>query len=539
MRRRYQNFEKDHLRAGQGTWAALDRLFGLILRAERGVALAREYHGRHIAHQYAEEARKIIEEGIVSGRLQNDELGTLADLEALGMLEPLGPLLGFFEGRRVYMGQSSMHLSVQGLTGTGKFTTFCAPNLIHMAQTGCESSVYIDIKNAEANWLCGPGIEKITGRQMDRINPFGMHGKPSAKINPMDGIARAAAMNRAGVVDVVAGKMHVVFGERIASAGVNSWIPTAAKLLCETKALYDAHHDPRALTPGGMWDFSRFSHAEFKEYMAEATQSDACDGYIALNAKKLLDQYGREHTQQFDWVQEVIGEAWALYGRGSHLRAQREKTEVDFAEYKKEPRQAVLMWPDTLALSHATDFTMVLDHIIETIARAEGPVRTSIYCEEFASWPKCHNMLKFLRMYREMGIRLIFIAQDRGSYLAYKDVGGFEPFEENSWSLMWGVKNAAHRREIESRAGSKSVIVPNASASHGYQAEGQSEGGRETTTPILPASRIGQICEGQAILDIPGQKVFVIDRVNWWDMPDVAPFVVDKRRNPIPPWQPK
>jgi hypothetical protein len=41
-------------------------------------------------------------------------------------------------------------------------------------------------------------------------------------------------------------------------------------------------------------------------------------------------------------------------------------------------------------------------------------------------------------------------------------------------------------------------------------------------TPALPVSEINTIADGEAILHIPGQPLFVIDRKPWWEMPYLA-----------------
>lgn len=526
----------DHLRSAGAALSLFSKLLGALLSAGRSADAVRQYRGRIRAAKHAEKTRALIQAGAVSGMLQNARLGNRDDLKEMGYLDPdAGPFIAYSDDQPIHL-NSDKHVAVMGLSGTGKGVSVIMPAIVDLAKKQAGSMLIVDVKSAELSWTTAEGVEELQGQAADFINPWCMHGRPNMRVNFLQNLVDAAVLGLP-IVDELKAKMRSVFGDVDAKYAQNAWIWKTASLISEAVGGARAYHDPEALTPGHMWDFSKSTHAEFAELMLEASTLPECDGYIAMCARKLYDQYGREPIEQWDWVMEAMAEAWSLYGRGSVLREATSRTDVDFTSYKRQPRCAYLMTPDKFLASHAGYITAVTEYAIETMAHAPGPMRISVFADEWSSLPRMDNALKWLRMYRENGIRLWTFTQDRNGFNAYKNDGGYRPFEENSIRLLWGVSDPNHLQDLERRAGYRSVLVPNQSASIGMSSDGRNDGASEQITPVLPVSAIGQICEGRAILDVPGRAIFVVDRKPWWDIPEVARYVRDKRKNPPPAFE--
>jgi len=79
----------------------------------------------------AAEAERALEADLVSGKLENERLGTEEDLERLGLLDGPGFFLGTFNGRPVRL-SLDYHLTIMAMAGLGKTTSLSAPGIIRL-----------------------------------------------------------------------------------------------------------------------------------------------------------------------------------------------------------------------------------------------------------------------------------------------------------------------------------------------------------------------------------------------------------------------
>ena len=86
-------------------------------------------------------------------------------------------------------------------------------------------------------------------------------------------------------------------------------------------------------------------------------------------------------------------------------------------------------------------------------------------------------------------------------------------------------------RYLEQRAGKKTVLVATRSTSLGVRIPGGMHGASEMLTPVLPVSDIARIGPRQALIDIPGQPLFLVDRVPWWEQSEISHLIDDTRFN--------
>jgi hypothetical protein len=80
---------------------------------------------------------------------------------------------------------------------------------------------------------------------------------------------------------------------------------------------------------------------------------------------------------------------------------------------------------------------------------------------------------------------------------------------------MWGVEDAERAREIEARAGHRSVMVPGVSHNAGM-APGSGISAAEHVTPVLPVAEIARVRDGRQIIRMKGERLLVAERLPWW-----------------------
>ncbi|MCB1832633.1 MAG: type IV secretory system conjugative DNA transfer family protein, partial [Geminicoccaceae bacterium] len=424
------------------------------------------------------------------------------------------------------------HICVMGMAGLGKTTSISAPNIMHLLTGGSadcppESLIVLDWKNGELTRMAAAGTHELTGEPAIVYAPFADDN--AVGINVFDDIIRLAERGEP-IVDAARARLNSFYSEKIASAGQNSWIDRDALGLSLLVIAARAYLDPEAATLGGLWDFSQASLDDITGFMEVASeQSDLAGGFIAAGASGFLNRYGSDNQRELRWILQSMSETFSLFARGSRLRRATQTSTVDISALKKQPRAVFIQIPDRFIDTAASFVLGVLDYMIETLAHADGPVRVSIVAEEFSALPYSESILKWVRVYRSLGIRIITVVQDRSGFSRFKKQGGHQTFEQNSVKLYFGLSDADHLQHLERRAGKRSVLIPNRSTSLGLQVPGRSTGGTEMLTPVLPVSEIARIGAGKAILDMPGQPLFILERKPWWEQDDIAHRLRDTR----------
>lgn len=485
--------------------------------------------GRRRSFLEAEKSKELIESGDVSGKLQNSNLGTLDDAIRLGLIkkddEKLGGVyLGHFEGHPLFL-PNDHHLTVCGMAGSMKSLSIILPNLISLGLGG-ESTVYFNMKNDELYNPTHKGREIVDGKPTVHIDHFIENDPLPICINPLHDLIESVENGRM-IVDDCFEKVEMLFSH-CQHEGVNSWISDDAKKITHLLLIEWATNNSNRTYLGAFWEFSTFSHEQFGDELLKMNDSKAGGGFVAMQSRKIYDQYGKTHSDQFEWVMDSFQKAFKLYGLGSVLGDKTRFNHFDPAILAQELGTVSINFPSKYVVSHAQYAVIMSDYFIKRIAQAKNRKHRVAFClDEFGNIPKIPSMAQALRLYREidngLGIRIITVVQDREAFSKYLKEGGHKVFEENSVCLTWGV-SGQHAKEISDKAGFKSVAIATASHNAGVSADGGGQAMGEQVTPVLPVSDISQNFQGRGVLDLK-EKIFIIDRPPYWKIDFVKSYI--------------
>ncbi len=512
-------------RPRMGAGGLLQGLFTL----NRVYEMWRLNQGRRRSFIEAEKAKAQIEAGEVSGKLQDASLGTLEDAINLGLIRQEGDTLGgvylgHLEGHPLFMPKDH-HLTICGMAGSMKSISIVKPNIISLGLGG-ESTFFINMKDDELYKPTHKGRSRIDGVAVIHIDHFIENDPLPICINPLFDLIESAA-NGHMIVDDCFERVELLFAH-CQHEGANSWISDDAKKITHVLLIVWATDDPTCCYLGAFWDFSTLSHEDFGNELLAISESEAGNGFVAMQAAKIYDQYGREHSEQFEWVMDSFQKAFKLFGRGSVLRDKTQFNHYDPAELARTLSTVSINFPSKFCVSHAQYAVLISDYFIKRIAQSKVRNHRVTAClDEFGNIPRIPSMAQALRLYREisngLGIRIITVVQDREAFAKYKKEGGYKVFEENSVNLTWGV-SGSHAKEISDKAGYKSVSIATASHSAGVSADGGGQGMGEQVTPVLPVSEISQNFQGRAVLDLK-EKIFIVDRLPYWEIDFVKDYI--------------
>ena len=498
----------------------LDTMF----TASRIFDVLHTFQGRIKAERIAHENQSNIEQGVISGKLENARLGTYEDALEKGLIRPFsegGIYLGMLNGQPMVTNKD-WHITCVAMAGAGKTSSICIPNIITLGLGEKRESTFIFDVKGELHEATAHVRARLDGKPVVVIDDFGLTEQEGVSINFLDDLVAKAAQGKP-ISEDVASKLALQFGDP-KDHGSNAWIVESAIEWNTAYMCHTAELEPENCSPVGMADFSMLTQSEMSALFQILRQSPASDGLVREIAKNWLEEFS-EPREQFQWIRGQLQNAWSLYRSGAILRSKRSHTSFDITTASREVTTIYYRFPANKIRSHSRDAIALLDYLLEQLVEADGNVRTTIMADEFSNFPKALSMIVALRLYRSEGIRLFVFSQDENGFAKYKDDGGFALFKENSIGIYFGVDGRI-AKDLSEKAGNKSVLIATNSANAGITNTG-GLGSQETTTPVLPVSDIAQNFEGQAYIDMR-DRIYLVDRPAWWEIPEFKTLIEEK-----------
>lgn len=489
---------------GFSTFLNFTRSFAGDARAEEQMDYERRARQRALLIE-----REYIERE-ASGQLGDAKLGTLRDAAMAFLMNREGLFLGALQGKMLFLNSDGHHL-VYARAGGGKGITSVQPNLAHF--TG--SMFVIDVKDGELHYSSAEHREKTLGHQVVTLDPWGIRAPaPSIRVNPLRRLAEITARGR--LIDDEADEIALILlpkGQM--DQGDNAWVRKGARRLVAMRMKYLAYFRADELTLSELWRFVNCADDELHtafDAMIECGREDIAGAAAAMKAVCV------QAPKQFEAYRADCIDALAAFSPGSALARATEANEVDFGEMKHRPMTVYLSVPSAKIGVASSWIALILNHAIEQIAAETGPSPVRFLIDEFAQLPApIPAVMKALRLYRGRGMLLSMYCQGRFSPrdAGYSEAAIKEIEDQAACIQMWGVEDPSLIRDVELWSGNTSIVQVNPSHNGGSVAHG-SFGRSEQKRPVLQAEDIRRINDGWQIIKLPGQPLFVVQRVPYF-----------------------
>ncbi|MEL6243927.1 MAG: type IV secretory system conjugative DNA transfer family protein [Pseudomonadota bacterium] len=534
-----------------GAWRAGSLLVGGVMKLSDMIH-AKKMRAQQRAGHDDNEFR--IVNNVSTGRLGDARLFSPADAMAEDMVMPAGGEGGLYIG--YFMGAplrwpGDEHLFIMGAAGSFKSWSMTSVNVISTALGGrsadgasldAQSCFVLDLKG-EIYAATHEGHEAITGVKPARIAPFEPGGM---RVNLLGDLVRQAIAGSLSKEDCYERMMAFMPPDKL--EGRNGWIgEEAVRIFAAIMGYLASEPDRREQCHlAELADLSSLTITAFLKTCEAMAESSALEGWIAEEAGISLSKYAplpdgafaEQTLRQWGYAFETAKTVFQPYSKGGKLRAfvtvdstLDDPNIWDPADLKRRPSAAYLIFPPKYVRSHGAFAAVLVDYVICSIRDARGQVRTNLILDEIGNFARAMAIPDGLKLLRSYGIRIIAAVQDRLSLEEYKTVGGAKLFESQSVQLLWTVQ-PDHAREIENRAGYRTVVSPNYQTSLGVHGPSGTKSGGEVKVPVLSVHDCGLVGKHHAIFIAPGQNVGIFDRPIYSEIPWVAPFVKDIRKEP-------
>jgi type IV secretion system protein VirD4 len=416
-----------------------------------------------------------------SGALGDSRLADQDDINRAGLNDPRGLFLGAHKGSLLFWNSDESILTYLR-TGGGKGVSLIQPNLAHVSD---RSLIVVDVKNGELAFSSAAHRQNTLGHTCIFINPYGLHGLPNTRINPLQKLINTAASGLGfdGEAESIA---HILVPQP-KSEGDNAWVRKGAIELLSLRMEFLAKFDPENCTLSDLWRFINGNAEHFA--MAFSLMATCGDESIERRAMT-YDGMRDDAPKQWEAIRSEAASAVSIFEPTKSLGKATAAHDFDLTRLKHEKITIFFMLPVNRLDMAAPFGSLFVNLSIETLAATTGPVRTTFILDEFANFPKVTGILRSLRLHRSLGIQFWFFAQGRHSMTgkwARDEVKEFE--DQVGCTLLKSVWEPDLLKDISLWSGNRTILSRGVSHNGGTVETGASNMG-ETKRPVLQAEDI-------------------------------------------------
>lgn len=421
-------------------------------------------HRQTLEADYAEGSRRRaadterrIRDARASGRLGNGRLADTEDIKAAGLLKPNGLFLGGHKGSLLFYPGDAPLMSY-AMTGSGKGRDLILPNLAHVRG---RSLVVLDMKDGE-NAYASANYRATLGAGCVYLNPFNLLGFPNTRINPLHLLM--TIVKRGGMIDTEAdGIAHILLPST--PNDTNAWVRKGALRWLTLILEYLAHFDQERCTLSNLW---RFVNAGVEQMNVDFAMMRTC-GMEAMEHKAAsIHDTAMTAPKQFEAYKSAVIEALTVFEPGKAMALATDAHDFDVAALKHAAYTVFLMVLAEKSEVAALWMSLIVNYMIETIARERGPVATTFILDEFPQLPPAKSVMKALQVYRGKGIQPWIFSQGRFSMEEKWSANAVKEFEDQAAVMtMKYVRDPSLLRDVELWSGNKTVLMPGISHSGG------------------------------------------------------------------------
>jgi type IV secretion system protein VirD4 len=458
----------------------------------------------------AEEMQARMQNARPSGVFGQGRLATINDAMAANLFDPNGLFLGALDGRMMFFAGDG-HLLTYARTGAGKGRDLVLPNLAHIRN---RSVVAVDVKDAELAFASAAHRSGSLGQRCVFLNPFELLGLPNTRINPLQTLTDVIA--RGGMIDTEADEIAHILVPPDPHDRSSGWVRRGAIRLLALRMEYLAIFDPERCTLEGLWAFVNAGEEDF--HLSFSTMVTCGVEGIARRADALFATF-KDAPKQFEAYKAEAIEALAPFEPSKRLARATASNDFDFGRLKHEPHTVYLMAPSEKLAVVAPWVALILNAMIEAIAREAGPLRTTFLLDEFPQLPRAPAIMKALRLYRGKGIQLWFFAQGRYSMEERWSREAVKEFEDQVSILnTTGVEEPSVIADIERWSGNTTVLTRGVNHNGGV-VEAASANLSEGRRSVLQSEDIRAIGAGKQIIKVAGMPhLLVCDRLPYFSV---------------------
>ncbi|MCC5987228.1 MAG: type IV secretory system conjugative DNA transfer family protein [Pararhodobacter sp.] len=505
-----------------GTPDAADDLYAGFFKFIGVIAVMGALGGYYKALQQREK-RKASEQP--SGIFGDAAFATLEECAQAGMLNPQGLYLGLLDDQPLFY-SGSAHLLTCAPARQGKGIGFVIPNLLHY-----QGSVIVTDPKGELAAVTAQHRRQRLGQRVVVLNPWGLHGLPQDRINPLQGLIDLASdpARHRGLTDEVKAIGLQLLAEPEDSK--NFFFREGSRGIIRPVTLYQAIHDPAHCTLPEIWRIIA-NPKRLARLVDAMCRSDALGGLLADLGDDLAHQM-EDNPDQFADFRAGAVQALDIYAPGGYLADAVSNSDVSLADLKSGNVSLYLAFPQDRIASHGAALGLIVNQAITVVARSKERGEVLFMLDEFANLGKLAGLAESLTALPGLGVRVWMIVQELAELVRIYGPHTAKTIQSQAEVRQYFAVNSSELAQSLSRELGQKTVKTKSHNLGRFDTDEIGESLAESGQPLVRAEEIMQLNRRQQLLLVKGVKPILGGRLPFWffapwrDWADVNPVEGD------------
>lgn len=443
--------------------------------------------------------------------------------ERAGLTDPSGLFLGTLGGRMLFYNGKAHGLTVVPAR-KGKGISTVIPNLLH-----CQDSVFVTDPKGELAAVTGPHRQENFGQKVFIVNPWGLHGLPQHRFNPLSFLVdlyNDEAQRRGLTEEVTALALQLIPEPE---DGRNQYFREGSRKLLRALMLHLATRgQPDGCTLPELWRLLQ-NATRLDGTLIEMAGSNAISGVVADLADDIAGIIEKS-PEAFQSFIEGARQAVSIFDPSGWLADSLAASDFSFAKLKTGKVSVYLVVPPKRIETHGAWLGLLARQAIDAVASTPGNSRVLFMLDEFANMGKLAGLSESLTLLPGLGVRVWMIVQ---SLDQLRTVYGREAtntiLSQAEVQQYFVVQDMGLAKMLSDALGQRTVKTTSINLGRDVDddpGESRNEAGR----PLMSADEIRLMPADQQILLIQSQPPIRAGRIPFWS---VAPWCDWAAPNPV------
>ena len=452
------------------------------------------------------EKRKASEE--VSGTFGDAAFATLEECRDAGLLNPTGLYLGLLDGQPIFY-SGKAHLLTCAPARQGKGIGVVIPNLLHY-----QGSVIVTDPKGELAAVTAAHRRERFGQDVAVFNPWGLHGLPQHRINPLENIIAIAGdpARLRGLTDEIKAIVMQLYPEPEDTR--NQFFREGARNIMRAVLLYLALCSPKRCTLPEMWRIIA-NPLRLERMVAAMRKEDVLGGILADLGDDLAHQM-EDNPDLFGDFRSGAVQHLSIFEPGGYLADAVSASDISLADLKTGNVTLYLAFPPDRIASHGAALGLIVNQAITAVARSKERGEVLFMLDEFANIGKLAGLAESLTALPGLGVRVWMIVQELAEIVRIYGPNTAKTIQSQAEVRQFFAVNSAELAQSLSRElGQKTVKTRN----HNLGRSDTDEVGEslsETGQPLMRPEEIMHLGQGQQLLLVKGVKSILGERLPFW-----------------------
>ncbi len=458
-----------------------------------------------------------------SGTFGEARFATLEDCEEAGLLDPRGLYLGMLDGQPLFM-RGKGHLLTVAPARQGKGINVVLPNLLHF-----QGSVFVTDPKGELAAVTAKHRAERLGQKVFFLNPFGLHGLPQHRYNPLQALFDAANdPARCREAPDLAKAMALDLLPEPEDSRNRYFREGARKIMHDLMLHLATLGDPALCTLPELWRLIS-NPRKIMRAAQDMQKSDALFGMVSDLGYDLAAQI-EDNADQFADFRQGAMQVIDIYNPIGFLGECVSGSDFDPSKFNKEGTSLYAMLPQSKVESHGEWLGNVANQFIKDVCSSPGDKEALFLLDEFANMGKMNGLAENLTALPGYRVRLWPFVQELSELVRiYGPNTTRTVMSQAEVKQFFAIQDDGLAQSLSAALGQRTVKTRNYSLGQSENDE-VGESLSETGRPLMAPDEIRLMKADEQLLFVKSLPPIKANRLPFWF---VEPWASWARSNPI------